>query len=134
MGNNAIAERIRRSMEREKAEKAQREADPDGRAAHASGRSFTQAPSAEKELTPVVETPDNSLTFEATVERNWRKVGMSPKDSLGNLEMNLKRGGSISGTLALRYLNEPLLLALTKLRGDGSNQSRRFKVTISIEE
>ena len=133
---NEIQERIRRSMEREKAEKAKQEADPDGRATYASGHSFTQTGSTTKEpeLAPVIETPDNSLTFEAEVERNSRKVGIGGSAQLGALEMKLKRGGSLTGTLGLSYLNAPLLQGLSKLRKDGSNLCRKFKLTISIEE
>lgn len=130
------ADRIGRSIDRSRADR--QGTDPDGRAAYTSGRSFTAPGSAEHGGAAPFANPDGGaiarITLDATVERNARKVGVTSSATLGNLEISLKKGGTVNGNIALSYLNEPDLTTLTKLRSDGSNRSRNYRVTITIEE
>ena len=57
---------------------------------------------------------------------------MSAQTTLGKLVIELKRGGSLAGTLNFDYLNEPLLQSLSKF--DKNRNRRKFKITFTVEE
>lgn len=127
------AERVRRAIERNRAETEKNKRDPDGRAAFASGNAITSPAIEEGDFEAVIETPDNTLTLEGEVDTAGRKRGLQGQAAtLGKVTMNLKRGGSVNGKLEVNYLNVPLLEGLTKL--DENRKNRKFKVSISIEE
>jgi len=94
--------------------------DPSGIAAHASGRALSQLKPAEP----------TSLALEGTVKAYAQKRGSG--NSLGRVELDLKSGGSISGTLSLTHLNSALLLDVAR-RDPNHDGAKKYKIKISFE-